>query len=218
MQKKLEAGLKAKFPEIDRVFARTGTAEIASDPMPPNISDGYIMFKPDSEWPKPKKTRDELVAEIKEEAEKYVGNAYEFSQPIQLRFNELISGVRSDVAVKVYGDDMDVLAETGKKIADVLQRIPGATEVKVEQTGGLPMLTVKIDREKTARYGLNIGDVQEALAIATGGREAGIMFEGDRRFDIWSDCQKRCVVTWMLCVACRSRCRRKLAPQPRSFH
>ncbi|WP_423680172.1 CusA/CzcA family heavy metal efflux RND transporter [Undibacterium sp. WLHG33] len=184
MQKTLEAGLKAKFPEIDRVFARTGTAEIASDPMPPNISDGYIMFKPDSEWPKPKKTRDELVAEIKEEAEKYVGNAYEFSQPIQLRFNELISGVRSDVAVKVYGDDMDVLAETGKKIADVLQRIPGATEVKVEQTGGLPMLTVKIDREKTARYGLNIGDVQEALAIATGGREAGIMFEGDRRFDI----------------------------------
>ena len=184
MQKRLEAGLKAKFPEIDRVFARTGTAEIASDPMPPNISDGYIMFKPEAEWPKPKKTRDELVAAIKEEADKYVGNAYEFSQPIQLRFNELISGVRSDVAVKVYGDDMDVLAKTGQEIAEVLQRIPGATEVKVEQTGGLPMLTVKIDREKTARYGLNIGDVQDALAIATGGREAGTMFEGDRRFEI----------------------------------
>ncbi|MDK6076287.1 MULTISPECIES: CusA/CzcA family heavy metal efflux RND transporter [Massilia] len=184
MQQKLEAGLKAKFPEIDRVFARTGTAEIASDPMPPNISDGYIMLKPESTWPAPKKTRAELVEAIEEEAEKYAGNAYELSQPIQLRFNELISGVRSDVAVKVFGDDMAVLETTGKEIAEVLQRVPGAAEVKVEQTGGLPMLTVDIDREKTARYGLNIGDVQEALAIATGGREAGTMFEGDRRFDI----------------------------------
>ena len=184
MQKKLEAGLKARFPEIERIFARTGTAEIASDPMPPNISDGYIMFKPEADWPKPKKTREELIAAIKQEAENYPGNAYEFSQPIQLRFNELISGVRSDVAVKVYGDDMEVLADTGKKIAGVLQRIPGASEVKVEQTGGLPMLTVRIDREKTARYGLNISDVQEALAIATGGRNAGTMFEGDRRFAI----------------------------------
>ncbi len=184
MQKKVEAGLKAKFPEIDKVFARTGTAEIASDPMPPNISDGYIMLKPEADWPAPKKSRDQLIAAIQEETEKYAGNAYEFSQPIQLRFNELISGVRSDVAVKVFGDDMDVLASTGKEIAEVLQRISGAAEVKVEQTGGLPMLTVNIDREKTARYGLNIGDVQEALAIATGGREAGTMFEGDRRFDI----------------------------------
>jgi cobalt-zinc-cadmium resistance protein CzcA len=184
MQKKVEAGLKAKFPEIDRVFARTGTAEIASDPMPPNISDGYIMLKPESAWPAPKKSRAELVEAIEKETEKYAGNAYEFSQPIQLRFNELISGVRSDVAVKVYGDDMDVLAATGKEIAEVLGRVPGAAEVKVEQTGGLPMLTVSIDREKTARFGLNIGDVQEALAIATGGREAGTMFEGDRRFDI----------------------------------
>ncbi|CAN7400016.1 CusA/CzcA family heavy metal efflux RND transporter [Massilia sp. LjRoot122] len=184
MQKKLEAGLKAKFPEIDRVFARTGTAEIASDPMPPNISDGYIMLKPESSWPAPKKTRAELIEAIEVEASKYAGNAYEFSQPIQLRFNELISGVRSDVAVKVYGDDMEVLETTGQAIARVLGRIPGAEEVKVEQTGGLPMLTVNIDREKTARFGLNIGDVQEALAIATGGRDAGTMFEGDRRFDI----------------------------------
>ncbi|MFK3741339.1 CusA/CzcA family heavy metal efflux RND transporter [Herbaspirillum sp. SJZ107] len=184
MQKKLEAGLKAKFPEIDRVFARTGTAEIASDPMPQNISDGYIMLKPESAWPAPKKTHAELVEAIQKEAEKYVGNAFEFSQPIQLRFNELISGVRSDVAVKVYGDDMDVLARTGAEIAAVMQRIPGASEVKVEQTGGLPMLSVNIDREKTARYGLNIADVQDAIATATGGRQAGTMFEGDRRFDI----------------------------------
>ena len=184
MQKRIESGLKAKFPEIDRVFARTGTAEIASDPMPQNISDGYVMFKPESAWPAPKKTRAELVEAIQKEAARYAGNAYEFSQPIQLRFNELISGVRSDVAVKLYGDDMDVLAATGQRIAEVLQRVPGAVEVKVEQTGGLPMLTVQIDREKTARYGLNIADVQETLAIATGGKEAGTMFEGDRRFDI----------------------------------
>ncbi len=184
MQKKIEAGLKAKFPEIDRVFARTGTAEIASDPMPPNISDGYVMLKPESEWPAPRKTRAELVEAIEKEADKYAGNAYEFSQPIQLRFNELISGVRSDVAVKVYGDDMAVLEATGKEIAEVLGRINGAAEVKVEQTGGLPMLTINIDRENTARFGLNVGDVQEALAIATGGRDAGTMFEGDRRFDI----------------------------------
>ncbi|MFZ6862997.1 CusA/CzcA family heavy metal efflux RND transporter [Undibacterium sp. Ji67W] len=184
MQKKIEAGLKEKFPEIDRVFARTGTAEIASDPMPPNISDGYIMLKPESNWPEPKKTRPELIAAIQTEAARYVGNAYEFSQPIQLRFNELISGVRSDVAVKIYGDNMEVLAQTGKKIASVLQKIPGAIEVKVEQTVGLPMLTVNIDRAKTARYGLNVGDVQDVLATATGGQKAGMIFEGDRRFDI----------------------------------
>jgi cobalt-zinc-cadmium resistance protein CzcA len=184
MQKQIESGLKAKFPEIERVFARTGTAEIASDPMPPNISDGYVMLKPESTWPSPKKTRDELLAAVQAEANKYPGNNYEFSQPIQLRFNELISGVRSDVAVKIFGDDMDVLNDTAKQIAAVLGKVQGAAEVKVEQTTGLPMLTVNIDREKTARYGLNVGDVQEAVAIATGGNNAGTMFEGDRRFDI----------------------------------
>ncbi|WP_426197041.1 CusA/CzcA family heavy metal efflux RND transporter [Massilia sp. DWR3-1-1] len=184
MQKQIETGLKAKFPEIERVFARTGTAEIASDPMPPNISDGYVMLKPQSQWPAPGKTRDELLAAVQAEANKFPGNTYEFSQPIQLRFNELISGVRSDVAVKIFGDDMDVLNDTASKVAAVLGRVRGATEVKVEQTSGLPMLTVNIDREKTARYGLNVVDVQETLAIATGGRPAGTMFEGDRRFDI----------------------------------
>ena len=184
LQKQLESGLKAKFPEIERVFARTGTAEIASDPMPPNISDGYVMLKPQSQWPSPKKTRDELLSAVQAEASKYPGNNYEFSQPIQLRFNELISGVRNDVAVKIFGDDMDVLNDTAAKVAATLGRVPGAAEVKVEQTTGLPMLTVNIDREKTTRYGLNIGDVQETIAIATGGRSAGTMFEGDRRFDI----------------------------------
>lgn len=184
MQQQLEKRLKADFPEIDRVFARTGTAEIASDPMPPNISDGYIMLKPEALWPEPKKSRDQLLAAIQETVGKLPGNTYEFSQPIQLRFNELISGVRSDVAIKIFGDDMDVMNETAGKIAAVLEKVPGASEVKVEQTSGLPMLTVNIDRDKTARYGLNIGDVQDAISTAIGGREAGTMFEGDRRFDI----------------------------------
>ena len=184
MQQQLEATLKAKFPEIDRVFSRTGTAEIASDPMPPNISDGYIMLKPVSEWPEPRKSRDELLAAIQEVVGKVPGNNYEFSQPIQLRFNELISGVRSDVAVKIFGDDMDVLNKTGEEISSMLQKIPGASEVKVEQTTGLPMLTVNIDRQKASRYGLNVADIQDAVATAIGGREAGTLFEGDRRFDI----------------------------------
>jgi len=184
MQQQLESTLKAKFPEIERVFARTGTAEVASDPMPPNISDGYVMLKPMEQWPEPRKTRDELLAAVQETVAQIPGNNYEFSQPIQLRFNELISGIRSDVAVKVFGDDMDVLNKTAIEISEVLEKVPGAAEVKVEQTTGLPMLTVNIDREKTARYGLNIADVQDTLATAVGGREAGTMFEGDRRFDI----------------------------------
>jgi len=184
MQQEIEKTLKTKFPEVDRVFARTGTAEIASDPMPPNISDGYIMLKPEDQWPKPKKTRDELLAEIQKITAQLAGNNYEFSQPIQLRFNELISGVRSDVAVKVFGDDMDVLNDTANKISVVLGKVAGASEVKVEQTTGLPVLSVDIDRGKTARYGLNVGDVQDAVAVAVGGREAGILFQGDRRFDI----------------------------------
>ncbi len=184
MQQQLEATLTARFPEIDRVFARTGTAEIASDPMPPNISDGYVMLKPVEQWPEPRKTRDELVAAVQQAVARLPGQNYEFSQPIQLRFNELISGVRADVAVKVFGDDMDQLDATATQIATVLRGLPGAAEVNVEQTTGLPMLTVAIDREKTARYGLNVGDVQEAVAAAVGGREAGTLFEGDRRFDI----------------------------------
>lgn len=184
MQNQLETTLMAKFPEIERVFARTGTAEVASDPMPPNISDGYIMLKPQSEWPQPARTREALLEAMQDEVAKLPGNRYEFSQPIQLRFNELISGVRSDVAVKVFGDDQAVLDRTAERIAAVLRDVPGASEVKVEQTTGLPMLTVDIDRHKAARYGLNLADIQDAVAIAIGGKEAGIFYQGDRRFDI----------------------------------
>ncbi|RJF95590.1 CusA/CzcA family heavy metal efflux RND transporter [Noviherbaspirillum saxi] len=184
MQQQLERMLKQKHPEIDRIFARTGTAEIASDPMPPNISDGYIMLKPQDQWPKPRKTRDELLAAVQQTISKIPGSNYEFSQPIQLRFNELISGVRSDVAVKLFGDDMDVLNDTAARISATLSRVSGAAEVKVEQTTGLPMLTINIDREKASRYGLNVGDVQDMVATAIGGKEAGTLFQGDRRFDI----------------------------------
>lgn len=184
MQKSIEKTLKQRFPEIERVFARTGTAEIAADPMPPNLSDGYIMLKPRQAWPEPGKSRDDLVKEIEAALAALPGNAYEFSQPIQLRFNELISGVRSDMAVKVFGDDMAVLNDTGQKIAAALRSVSGATEVKVEQTTGLPVLTIDIDRSKLARYGVSISAVQETVAAALGGRKAGTLFQGDRRFDI----------------------------------
>ncbi|AYZ63750.1 CusA/CzcA family heavy metal efflux RND transporter [Burkholderia multivorans] len=184
MQKSIEKTLKQRFPEIERVFARTGTAEIAADPMPPNLSDGYIMLRPVDQWPDPKKPRERLVAEIEAALADLPGNAYEFSQPIQLRFNELISGVRSDVAVKIFGDDMAVLNRTGEQIAAVLQKAPGASEVKVEQTTGLPVLTINLDRDKLARYGVTVADLQDTVAAAVGGQKAGTLFQGDRRFDI----------------------------------
>ena len=184
MQQRLETLILAKVPEVERVFARTGTAEIASDPMPPNISDSYVMLKPKEQWPDPNKSRDTLMAELQAAAATLPGSNYELSQPIQLRFNELISGVRSDVAVKVFGDDMDVLNATAAKIAAAMQKVNGASEVKVEQTTGLPVLTINIDRDKAARYGLNVGDVQDTIAVAVGGRQAGTLYEGDRRFDM----------------------------------
>jgi len=184
MQQRLEKTLIAQVPEVERVFARTGTAEIASDPMPPNISDSYVMLKPKAQWPDPNKSRETLIADIQRASAIVPGSVYELSQPIQLRFNELISGVRSDVAVKVFGDDMAVLNKTAGEIAETLQKLDGASEVKVEQTSGLPVLTINIDRDKAARFGLNVGDVQDTIAVAVGGRQAGTMYEGDRRFDM----------------------------------
>lgn len=184
LQQRLEKTLLAQVPEIERVFARTGTAEIASDPMPPNISDSYVMLKPKAQWPDPGKSREALIADIQRASARVPGSAYELSQPIQLRFNELISGVRSDVAVKVFGDDMTVLNKTANDIAVALQGLSGASEVKVEQTSGLPVLTINIDRDKAARFGLNVGDVQDTIAVAVGGRQAGTLYQGDRRFDM----------------------------------
>jgi len=183
MQRALELRIKA-FPEVDKIFAKIGTAEIATDPMPPNVADNFVMLKPVSEWPDPKRSKENLVKAIQEAAAQIPGNNYEFTQPIQMRFNELISGVRSDVAVKVFGDDLDTLLRNGEEIAEVLEKIPGAAEVKVEQVSGLPVLTVKIDRPKISRYGLNVAEVQEVVEVAVGGKVAGQVFEGDRRFDL----------------------------------
>ena len=183
MQRELEARLK-QFPEVDRIVAKMGTAEVATDPMPPSVADTYIMLKPRLQWPDPKRTKSDLVAAMEAAAQKVPGNNYEFTQPIQMRFNELISGVRSDVAVKVYGDDLAVMNKTATEIEVVLQAIPGAADVKVEQTTGLPMLTVRLDREALARYGLPAADVQELISTALGGTTVGQIYEGDRRFDL----------------------------------
>ncbi|RYE86865.1 MAG: CusA/CzcA family heavy metal efflux RND transporter, partial [Oxalobacteraceae bacterium] len=182
MQQHLESALLQQFPEIERMFARIGTAEVATDPMPPNAADSYIILRPERDWPAPRKTHAELVAAITEAARRIPGNNYEFSQPIQLRFNELISGVRSDVAVKVFGDDPAAMAATVQQVARVLNEVPGAAEVKVEQVEGLPALTLRVDRARAARYGLNVADVQETFGALVGGRDAGTVFEGDRRF------------------------------------
>ncbi len=212
----------SQFPEVAFIFSKTGTAEMATDPMPPNVSDTFIIFKPTEEW-RSEAELDRLIAEKAEELEKMgahegeedgheghgghaevkleghkgklqklieltvatvPGNNYEFTQPIQMRFNELISGVRGDVAIKVYGDDFERMQRTAQEVLSVLQSIPGAADAKVEQTTGLPVMTVEIDRAAIARYGLSVSDVQEVVAVAMGGREAGLVFEGDRRFDL----------------------------------
>jgi cobalt-zinc-cadmium resistance protein CzcA len=183
MQKELEHTIK-RFPQVERVFAKLGTAEIATDPMPPSVADNFIMLKPKSEWPDPNLSKNALIAQMQKAVGEVPGNNYEFTQPIQMRFNELISGVRSDVAVKVFGDDMQVMNDSAEAISNVLSSIQGGEDVKVEQTTGLPILTVNIDRQKIARLGVNVADVQEAISIAMNGREAGTLFQGDRRFEI----------------------------------
>ncbi len=183
MQHVLEKRL-TEFPEVGYVFAKIGTAEIATDPMPPSVGDVYVMIKPRHEWPNPDRSKADLVREIEEELRKIPGNNYEFTQPIQMRFNELIAGVRADVAVKIFGDDMDVLGETGRAVEKLLETIPGASDVKMEQVTGLPVLTARLNRNEMARHGLNADDVQQVISVAIGGRVAGEVFEGDRRFEI----------------------------------
>lgn len=170
--------------EVKFVFSKTGTAEMAADPMPPNVSDTFIILKDKEEWPDSSISKSEIIRKINKAVSDVPGNNYEFTQPIQMRFNELISGVRSDVAVKVYGDDFAVMEKTAAQLVQTLKTIDGAADVKMEQTSGLPMLEVKLDKNAIARYGLNVSDVLDVLSIAVGGREAGLVFQGDRRFDI----------------------------------
>lgn len=174
----------AEFAEVKTVFSKIGTPEVATDPMPPNVADTFVILKPRAEWPDPALPKAELVKRIEEAVEQLPGNNYEFTQPIQMRFNELISGVRSDLAVKLYGDDLDVLLKTAQDIESVVRNVPGAADVRTEQAEGLPTLGIIPDRARLDLYGLNIADVQDVIQTATGGREAGQVFEGDRRFDI----------------------------------
>lgn len=183
MQATLEARIKA-FPEVERVFGKIGTAEVATDPMPPSVADTFIMLRPRAEWPDPRKTKAELVAEIEAAVRRLPGNNYEFTQPIQMRMNELISGVRADVAIKLYGDDLDTLVAVGRQLEAVARTVPGAADVALEQATGLPLLSITPRPEGLERYGLNQVAVQDAVGTAVGGTVAGQLVEGDRRFDL----------------------------------
>jgi len=183
MQETLEKRL-AQFPEVANIFSKIGTAEVATDPMPPSMADTFLMLKPRDQWPDPRKPKAELVEELETAAKEIPGSNYEFTQPIQMRTNELISGVRSDVAVKVYGDNLDQLTRLASRVERVMRSVPGAEDVKAEQVTGLPLLTITPDPAALARYGLNPGDVQETVATAIGGSVAGQLIEGDRRFDL----------------------------------
>jgi cobalt-zinc-cadmium resistance protein CzcA len=183
MQHQLETAIK-RIPEVKDVVAKIGTAEIATDPMPPSIADGYVILKPRTEWSDPQKPKAEVVAELEELLKGIPGNNYEFTQPIQMRFNELIAGVRSDIAVKLFGDDTEILTEQGELAKTILEGVRGASDVKLEQTTGLPMITIKPDRARIGLLGLNTGDVQDIVRTAYAGEEVSTFFEGDRRFPI----------------------------------
>ncbi|HHA2784999.1 CusA/CzcA family heavy metal efflux RND transporter [Stenotrophomonas sp. GD03701] len=183
MQRQLEATIK-KFPEVDEVVAKIGTAEVATDPMPPSVADTFIMLKDRDQWPDPRKPKAQLIAELEKAVRAIPGNNYEFTQPVQMRMNELIAGVRAEVAVKLYGDDLDQLAQIGSQIEDAAGSIPGAADVKLEQISGLPLMTITPDLDALARYGVSIDEVQKTISVALGGEAVGQVFEGDRRFDI----------------------------------
>lgn len=183
MQKQLEDTIKT-LDEVKQVYSKIGTPEVATDPMPPNVADTFIMLKPRQEWADPEQTKDQLLQKIKQTVETVPGNNYEFTQPIQMRFNELISGVRADVAIKLFGDDLSTLLASAQDIAAVTENLSGAADTRVEQVDGLPMLSVVPDREALARYGLSVQDVQQLVATAIGGSQAGLIYDGDRRFKL----------------------------------
>lgn len=183
MQLEVEKAL-LQFPQVATVYSKTGTAEVASDPMPPNISDTFIILKPPEEWPDPYFSKEDLLAKMEETLQQVLGNNYEFTQPIEMRFNELISGVRTDLAVKIYGDDFNLMQKTAETIANALEKIQGSADVKVAQATGQPVLNIKVERELASRLGLNVSDILDVLAIGMGGGKAGQIFEGDRRFDL----------------------------------
>jgi cobalt-zinc-cadmium resistance protein CzcA len=183
MQMQLEADI-ATMPEVLRVFSKIGTPEVATDPMPPNVADTFIIMKPQSEWPNPAKTRAQFDQELRILVEQIPGNKYEFTQPIEMRFNELIAGVRTDVAVRVYGDDLDVLAQIGEQVAAVLGEVAGAEDARMEQATGLPLLSIEPQRDHLALVGMDVAKMQQLIQTAIGGRQVGLIYEGDRRFKL----------------------------------
>lgn len=174
----------SEVPEVEQVFSRIGTADIGSDPMPPNLADTFVIVKPRDEWPDPRMSKDDLIRKVDDSLKGLLGNSFEFTQPIEMRFNELVAGVRSDIAISIYGDDLSAMMATAQRIRTLMGKIPGATDVKVEQTSGFPTLDVRFDRNGVARRGLTIADVADTLSVAVGGKSAGTVFEGDRRFDV----------------------------------
>jgi cobalt-zinc-cadmium resistance protein CzcA len=183
MQEALESRIR-RFPEVERVFAKIGTADIATDPMPPSVADNFIMLKPREDWPDPRKPTAQLVEELNAAVTQIPGNNFEFTQPVKMRMNELIAGVRADVAIKLFGDDLDQLVTSGETIREIAEGIEGAEDVKLEQVTGLPVLSIVPRRDMLASYGISMETVQEIVSTATGGHEAGQVFEGDRRFDV----------------------------------
>src|SRR3546814_4331581 len=176
--------MMSKQPEVQFVYSKTGTAGLAADPMPPNATDMFVILKPRKDWPNPELPKEELVSRIEGNRAKIPGNAYEITQPIQMRFNGLIAGVRGDIAVKVFGDDFNQMNRTAEQIAAALRKTQGAADVKVEQTTGLPMLDIRVNRDAMARLGVTAQDVQDTVTATIGGRTSGQIFEGDRRFPV----------------------------------
>jgi heavy metal efflux system protein len=183
MQGLLEARIQ-QFPEVEKVFAKIGTADVATDPMPPSVADNFVILKARDQWPNPARPKQDLVDAIEAAVRELPGNNYEFTQPIQMRFNELISGVRSDLGIKVIGDDLEQLQNSAAEILEVLEKIPGAADARMEQVTGLPVLTITPKRQQLAAYGLTVNQVQDFVATAIAGESAGLIYEGDRRFEI----------------------------------
>lgn len=183
MQEVLEQRLK-QFPQVDKIYAKIGTPEVATDPMPPNVADTFLILKPRKDWPNPILPKSELIKQIETAAKALPGNNYEFTQPIEMRFNELISGVRADVAIKVFGDDLEQLKQSAQSILTIIKEIPGQADARLEQVSGLPMVSVEPKRLALSRYGLSVDDLQTMLSTAIGGQDAGLIYEGDRRFKL----------------------------------
>lgn len=183
MQNQLEAVIR-EFNQVERVFAKIGTPDIATDPMPPSVADTFLILKPRSEWTNPTQTKTEFLAELREAVEAVPGNKYEFTQPVEMRFNELIAGVRADVAVRIYGDDLEQLNSVGKSAIELISAVEGAADVRMEEITGLPMLSIEPDRFHLSLLGLSVSDMQQTIQTAIGGENVGLIYEGDRRFKL----------------------------------